>query len=75
MLTRQQIIQKISEELSRDITLKLEVVLNKVLTTCLNCKHWSNDANEYCILFNAKPPAKIIVFGCDNYMDIQEIPF
>jgi hypothetical protein len=38
--------------------------------TCLNC---DNFKNELCTLANQRPPAKIIVFGCDSHSD--EIPF
>jgi hypothetical protein len=53
--------------------------LNKLLTTymlevgmfqtCLNCCDW-NDTTEMCIKFNARPPAKIIVSGCEHHTDI-----
>lgn len=42
--------------------------------SCINCIHFKE--NETCgITNNIRPPAKIIVFGCDRYCDIQDIPF
>lgn len=38
-------------------------------STCLNCHHW-NDKKEICGKWNARPPAKVIVSGCDDHTDI-----
>ena len=40
--------------------------------TCITCDHWQANT-EICGLYNARPPAKIIAFGCESY--INEIPF
>ena len=37
--------------------------------TCLNCHHWQ-ERTELCGKFNARPPAKVIVSGCEEHTDI-----
>lgn len=46
--------------------------------SCLNCQHWTGEnptavPAESCSLFRARPPARIIVTGCDSHSD--QIPF
>lgn len=45
---------------------------NGYFTTCLNCDHWQ-DNPELCKKFNQRPPAKVIVVGCEEHSD--SIPF
>lgn len=40
--------------------------------SCLNCDHW-DQVNEICTTFKERPPAKVIVCGCEHHID--EIPF
>jgi len=42
--------------------------------TCLMCDHF-NEAAELCKLYNARPPARVIAFGCDKFDDANWIPF
>lgn len=42
--------------------------------SCLSCCNF-REATEICKLANQRPPAKIIVFGCNSYCDKDEIPF
>jgi len=37
--------------------------------TCLNCCDW-NDKTEICMKYKSRPPAKVIVSGCDSHTDI-----
>jgi len=37
--------------------------------TCLNCAYW-NEKNETCQYYKQKPPAKVIVCGCETHTDI-----
>ncbi len=39
--------------------------------TCLSCEHF-NEKNELCSLAGARPPARVIVFGCPSF---EFIPF
>lgn len=38
-------------------------------STCLNCHHWQ-DKIEMCGKFNQRPPATVIVSGCNEHTDI-----
>lgn len=42
--------------------------------TCINCDHFI-EKTEMCKQWNAKPPARVIAFGCDKYKDEDLIPF
>jgi hypothetical protein len=41
---------------------------------CLNCQHFT-EGLEYCKHWQAKPPARVIAFGCNSHLDIEGIPF
>lgn len=42
------------------------------LRNCTNCEHWIGNT-EQCALYKARPPAKVIVVGCESHSDL--IPF
>jgi hypothetical protein len=42
--------------------------------SCISCNNFQQ-SKEICMLANARPPAKIIAFGCERYSDIDDIPF
>lgn len=44
--------------------------------SCVSCRYF-DDINEVCTFnkCNIRPPARIIVDGCDSYEDETEIPF
>lgn len=44
------------------------------MKSCINC-HKFDEATEMCQMFKARPPARVIAFGCDRHDDIDEIPF
>jgi hypothetical protein len=37
--------------------------------SCLNCCDWNNNT-EMCMKFKQRPPAKVIVSGCEHHSDI-----
>ena len=41
-------------------------------TTCLNCDEWDS-SNEKCLTYDQRPPATVIVKGCQEW--IMLIPF
>lgn len=45
-----------------------------LVRSCLTCVSW-NIKEEKCRRYDARPPAWIIAFGCDNYTDENEVPF
>lgn len=42
--------------------------------TCMTCENF-NEEKELCKLYNLRPPASIIAFGCEKYEDDDGIPF
>lgn len=42
---------------------------NGWFSTCLNCHYWK-DKEEMCSKYNQRPPAKIIISGCEEHTDI-----
>lgn len=50
---------------------------NMMFNSCLICEHFQE--NEICKMFNVRPPARIIVFGCEKFKESDsldnEIPF
>lgn len=47
-----------------------------VYRNCLNCQEWNEDKEE-CKRFNARPPAAVIVYSCEQWEELKdwEIPF
>ena len=41
--------------------------------TCVHCRHF-DEPSELCMMWNAKPPARTIAFGCEAF-DPDAIPF
>lgn len=41
--------------------------------TCLTCDHFKEVNGEVCGVYNQRPPARVIAFGCETYEN--EIPF
>jgi hypothetical protein len=42
--------------------------------TCITCIDFK-EAAEHCRAFNARPPARVIAYGCKSYTHTDEIPF
>lgn len=66
------------QDFLRDVEKLIE--RHKIEKTCLGCEHMSaaaetsdNIKDALCTLYNAVPPAKVIVRGCPAY--IAAIPF
>lgn len=47
-----------------------------IYRNCLNCNEWNEDKEE-CKRFNARPPAAVIVYSCEQWEELKdwEIPF
>ena len=72
---------KLRKEAELDLESALRGSLGHILKTdifpfqnCLSCVNF-NETKELCKKWNAKPPARVIAFGCDQYEDVDEIPF
>lgn len=50
-----------------------EVIHSLMWNSCINCGNF-NKQNELCNKFSARPPAEIIVVGCDEYI-IDVVPY
>lgn len=49
---------------------------NMLFQSCIVCEYFQE--NEICKMFNVRPPARIIVFGCEKFKvtdDANDIPF
>lgn len=66
-----------------DVGRRLEDALNNysskhnkegLTPSCISCEKF-RESDEYCTAFYAKPPARIIAFGCSSYLDKDQIPF
>lgn len=69
MTEREQAIKTLSEELCK----QLIFILDTQLRSCLNCTRF-NEKDEVCILYDQRPPAKIIAKACERWESI-ELPF
>jgi hypothetical protein len=59
-------------------TIKTVTPANMLFQSCIVCTHFNSDT-EICKMFNVRPPAKIIVFGCVKFQESDgedfDIPF
>jgi len=69
MTEREQAIKDLSEELCK----QLIFILDTQLRSCLNCTRFELE-REVCILYDQRPPAKIIAKACGEWGSI-ELPF
>lgn len=47
----------------------------EVVKSCITCD-WFEESSELCKKANARPPARVIAFGCESYDNVQDdIPF
>lgn len=67
-LSREEAVKGIAEHIGGIIREHLD----QCTKTCINCEHFSED-HEICNRWNARPPARVIAFGCEAYTD--KIPF
>lgn len=45
-----------------------------IYQSCINCEHFDELNGEICKLAKARPPARVIAYGCEQWCDM-EIPF
>ena len=69
MTEREQAIKALSEELCK----QLVFILDTNLRSCLNCTRF-NEQTEVCILYDQRPPARIVAKACERWESI-ELPF
>lgn len=56
------------------ITVAMERDHNYLYQSCINCENF-NDKTEQCYLAKTRPPAKVIVYGCEKWIEKDTIPF
>lgn len=52
----------------------LEQAPGQVLRTCLTCCAF-DEPQEQCRKYRARPPARVIAYGCKDYFSEEELPF
>ena len=52
---------------------QLRAIRSGVIRTCINCENFDLQGGELCKLWQSRPPARVIVLGCDKWL--EEIPF
>lgn len=71
---------KAKPRIRTDAIIDLQSALEKVaaetglLRTCVTCDNFL-EGQELCRLANARPPARVIAYGCNSYYSKNEIPF
>lgn len=68
------------QEAGLDLSKALSAWLTKygptaIYRNCANCVHMDPDKPALCKKYNLVPPAKIIVVGCPEHDDAENIPF
>jgi hypothetical protein len=46
----------------------------KPTPSCISCVHFI-EQQETCRLYNGRPPARVIAYGCESYNDVLEVPY
>lgn len=73
---------KIQPVLREDKAYELKNYIYKMVTeyrgevtrSCISCSLFK-ESTETCTKFNARPPARVIAYGCKDYFSEDEIPF
>lgn len=73
---------KLRMEESLDINSAIRGMVKRVIQdekhfpyrNCINCRYFTENTS-YCKKWDARPPARVICFGCDSHDDVNEIPF
>lgn len=71
----------IKPKLKPDASFKIKNAVDAAIATsqaiyrsCINCEHFDELNGEICKLAKARPPARVIAYGCEQWCDM-EIPF
>lgn len=65
---------KLRTHIFKKITNILQENMDYPYKTCITCDHFL-EQQEKCNLYDQRPPARVIAFGCDSYKDDNYIPF
>jgi hypothetical protein len=64
--------EKYMRDLADNLVTKVHRDFDALRKNCVTCEFF-DDKQELCTIFKARPPATVIVKGCDRYEN--EIPF
>lgn len=56
------------------VTSAMERDHNYLYQSCINCENFV-EKTEQCILAKARPPVRILVYGCEKWTDRDIIPY
>ncbi len=67
---------KIRHETKSSIHLALENAFQNIYIyqCCLNCENFV-EKSELCLLAKARPPVRILTYGCEQWAERDQIPF
>lgn len=77
MITKRKLRQEASVDFTSSLlhaAYQLIVANGDPFQSCLTCTHFTENT-QFCKRWDARPPPRVIVYGCDEYDDISEIPF
>jgi hypothetical protein len=74
MSSRQEQSDAMAAYVSDKISPVIKTALRNATKCCPNCEHFTSSPLEKCKLNNARPPATVIAFGCELFLD-NEVPF
>lgn len=64
----------VGREIERTIARHTSKDEDGIVPSCISCEHF-RESTEECLPAGARPPARIIAFGCNLYRDKNDIPF
>lgn len=64
----------VSRQLQKIMEAHVHSTPNGITPSCISCTAF-HEQTEICETYNARPPARIIAFGCSSYRDKDDIPF
>lgn len=73
MTEREQAIKALALAFSETFVEMINKTLDTNLRSCLNCTRF-NEQSEVCILYNQRPPARIVAKACERWESI-DLPF
>ena len=71
-ISRPELLNIRTHEISEGVYKEVEKLIWDALKCCICCRYWSKHRLEHCDLYNSRPPAAVIAFGCDSFKDIEE---
>lgn len=79
-IRKDQLSPKVSiERIALEMDERIRGLIFNSIRTCVNCEHFECSSSykmaDICKVYNARPPATVIVAGCDKHEWNDQIPF